>query len=108
MSTVSRLEKLEAMLSSQPDDQLLRYMLAMEQDKHGRSEDSLAHMRRLMSDPVPYVPAFLMAGQSLARSGRVEEARVCYSAGIQQAKQQGNAHAEGEMGQFLLALDQPV
>lgn len=108
MSTVSRLEKLEAMLSSQPDDQLLRYMLAMEQDKHGRSEDSLAHMRRLMADPVPYVPAFLMAGQSLARSGRIEEARGCYSAGIQQAKQQGNAHAEGEMGQFLLALDQPV
>ncbi len=86
----SRREKLEAMLADDPNDQTLRYMLAMELEKesdHGRSLDLL---QRLMDDESPYVPAFLMAGQQLAR--------------IQQAQQQGDDHAAGEMGQFLAEL----
>ncbi len=92
------------MLADDPNDQTLRYMLAMELEKesdHGRSLDLL---QRLMDDESPYVPAFLMAGQQLARLQRTDEAANVYRSGIQQAQQQGDDHAAGEMGQFLAEL----
>ncbi len=104
MTAKSRREKLEAMLVSDPSDQMLRYMLAMELDKEGQSDRSLEYMRGLMSDTSPYVPAFLMAGQQLTRLGQIDDARSCYRAGIQQARSQGNDHAAGEMAQFLSDL----
>lgn len=100
----SRREKLEVMLQSSPDDQMLKYMLAMEFDKEGNSEKSLELFGSLMNTATPYVPAFLMAGQLLTRIGRVEEARKTFSAGIQQAQQQDNSHAAGEMAGFLAGL----
>lgn len=101
----SRREKLEVMLQSSPDDQMLRYMLAMEFDKEGNSELSLQLFDGLMTATTPYVPAFLMAGQLLTRIGKVEDARKTFSAGIQQAQQQNNSHAAGEMAGFLAGLN---
>lgn len=100
----SRREKLEVMLQSSPDDQMLRYMLAMEYDKEGNSDRSLELFDGLMTATTPYVPAFLMAGQLLTRIGRVEDAKKTFSAGIQQAQQQNNSHAAGEMSGFLAGL----
>ena len=97
----SRREKLEAMLQGSPDDQLLRYMLAMELDKEGQSEPALEQFRILMNAVTPYVPAFLMAGQLLTRLDRITEAKTVYTDGIANANQQGNSHASGEMGGFL-------
>ena len=104
MSLPSRRSKLEAMLATAPGDQLLRYMLAMELDKNSENERSLELFDSLMSDSTPYVPAFLMAGQQLARIGRTAEARDVYATGIREAHAQGNAHAEGEMTGFLDSL----
>ncbi len=101
---VSRKEKLQAMLDMDPADQTCRYMLAMELDKCGDSQGCVAHFQHLMQDAVPYVPAFLMAGQLLTRLGQNEEAKACFQQGIQQAKAQGNDHAAGEMTQFLNEL----
>jgi predicted RNA polymerase sigma factor len=104
MNMASRREKLEVMLQSSPEDQMLRYMLAMEFDKEGSSERSLELFETLMTATTPYVPAFLMAGQLLAKIGRVEDAKKTFSTGIQQAQQQNNSHAAGEMAGFLAAL----
>lgn len=98
--SVSRREKIQAMLEASPEDQTLRYMLAMECDKAGDHEDSLRFFRELMEHSSPYVPAFLMAGQLLARIDRIAEAKATYAAGIQEAQKQGNDHAAGEMAAF--------
>jgi len=100
----SRREKLEGMLLSAPDDQLLRYMLAMELDREGQSEQSLQHFQTLMSAATPYVPAFLMAGQMLTRLTRVAEARHVFQQGIRHAELQQNSHAAGEMAGFMATL----
>ena len=105
MTAINRRQKLEAMLAASPNDQMLRYMLAMEVDKESDHERSLELFRSLMNDAPPYVPAFLMAGQMLARLQRLEDARATYQAGISAAKQQKNDHAAGEMISFLQALD---
>ena len=101
---MSRREKIEAMLADEPADTFLRYSLAMELDKEGDHEASLARLDELTRDQPPYVPAYFMAAQQLARLERVNEARTYLRDGIEAARTQGNAHAAGEMSEFLASL----
>jgi hypothetical protein len=102
---MSRREKIEAMLVDDPGDTFLRYSLAMEMDKEGDHDASLARFAELTRDDPPYVPAFFMAGQQLVRIGRVGEAREILGNGIEAARRQNDAHALGEMSEFLASLD---
>lgn len=101
----NRRQKIELMLQAQPDDVFLRYALALEMDKTGEHEDALTIFKGLMEEPSPYVPAFFMAGQMLARLDRLDEARLILTDGIAQANAQGNLHAAGEMQGFLEMID---
>jgi tetratricopeptide (TPR) repeat protein len=101
---LSRREKIEAMLAEDPGDTFLRYSLAMELDKEGDHEASLARFAELARYEHPYVPAFFMAGQQLARLGRTDDARAVLRDGIEAARSQGDAHAAGEMSEFLASL----
>lgn len=92
------------MLAEEPLDQFLRYSLAMELDKEGQHAQSLDYFHGLTRDAEPYVPAYFMAAQQLARLNRAAEARTYLREGIEQARQQGNAHAAGEMSEFLASL----
>jgi hypothetical protein len=101
---MSRREKIEAMLADDPRDVFLRYSLAMELDKEGSHGASLARFAELIGDDPPYVPAFFMAGQQLARLGRLDEARGTIQRGIEAAAKQGDTHAASEMAEFLASL----
>lgn len=100
----SRRERIEAMLADDPQDAFLRYSLAMELDKEGQHDRSLGLLSELGRDASPYVPAFFMAGQQLTRLGRVDEARAVLRNGIEAARRSGDAHAAGEMSEFLASL----
>jgi len=100
----TRREKIEAMLVDEPNDTFLRYSLAMELDKQGEHEASLERLAELSQDNPPYVPAFFMSGQQLARLNRVSEARAILRDGIESARQQDDSHAAGEMSEFLASL----
>lgn len=106
MSAPSRREKIEAMLADEPGDRFLRYSLAMELDKEGKHDQSLQYLDGLSSEDPPYVPAFFMTGQQLARLNRIDEASAVLRDGIEQARAQGDAHAAGEMSEFLSSLVQ--
>jgi hypothetical protein len=101
---MSRREKIEAMLADDPADTFLRYSLAMELDKEGAHDASLARFAELANNDPPYVPAFFMAGQQLVRLGRLDEARAILQNGITAAQSQGDQHAAGEMSEFLASL----
>ncbi len=101
---MSRREQLEAMLADEPQDTFLRYALAMELENESELEMSVGMFQSLMEDSPPYVPAFFMLGQLFARVDRNEEARPVLKAGIEQARQQGDLHAAGEMSDFLASL----
>ena len=101
---MSRREKIEAMLADEPRDTFLRYSLAMELEKEGAHDASLAKFNELTRDEPPYVPAFFMAAQQLAKLDRINEARSYLRDGIEVARTQGNAHAAGEMSEFLASL----
>ncbi len=100
----TRREKIEAMLVDDPTDTFLRYSLAMELDKEGEHESSLEKFGELSADDPPYVPAFFMAAQQLARLERTDESRARLRDGIEQARTQGDSHAAGEMSEFLASL----
>ncbi len=104
MSTPSRRQRIEAMLADEPGDVFLRYSLAMELDKEDEHESSLARLGELTRETPPYVPAFFMAAQQLVRLNRIDEARTFLRNGIGSARAQGNAHAAGEMSEFLASL----
>jgi len=92
------------MLADDPGDTFLRYSLAMELDKEGDHDASLAKFAELTRDDPPYVPAFFMAGQQLARIGRADEARAILANGIEAARDQNDLHAAGEMSEFRASL----
>ncbi len=100
----SRKEKIEAMLADDPNDVFLRYSLAMELANEGELEDSVQRLRGLTQEDPPYVPAFFMAGQQLAKLSKVAEARSILREGIEEARRQGDVHAAGEMSEFLVTL----
>ena len=101
----ARLEKIEAMLASDPGDIFLRYSRAMEWAKLGRVEESLAGLRELAAEDPPYVPAFFMAAQQLAQHGDTRAAAEQLRAGIAAAEATGDSHAAGEMREFLSSLN---
>jgi hypothetical protein len=100
----TRREKIEAMLADDPGDAFLRYSLAMELDKEGEHDRSLAEFEGLTTAAVPYVPAFFMAAQQLSRLNRIAEARTKLRHGIEAARSAGDSHAAGEMSEFLASL----
>lgn len=98
-----RMTQIEELLADDPADPFLRYALAMEHVSAGDDVGGADHLLRLAADS-PYVPAFLQAGQVLNRLGRVAEASEVLNRGIAAARQQGDAHAEGEMAGLLATL----
>jgi tetratricopeptide (TPR) repeat protein len=100
----SRRDRIESMLADDPRDVFLRYSLAMELEKEGDNERSLEYLRGLISETPPYIAAFFRSGQQLASLGRINEARASLREGIEHARQQGDAHAAGEMSEFLASL----
>ena len=102
--TASRIDKIREMLKSDPQDTFLRYSLAMEQEKIGEFEESESGLRALSQDSPPYVPAFFMLAQHLSKRDRINDARTLLRDGIEEARKQGDAHAAGEMSEFLASL----
>jgi thioredoxin-like negative regulator of GroEL len=97
------MDQIEALLADDPADPFLRYGLAMEYVSVGDDATAADHLLRLTADST-YVPAFLQAGQVLNRLNRVSESAEVLRRGIAAARQQGDAHAEGEMAGLLATL----
>src|SRR3954471_9912374 len=105
---MTRREKIETMLAEDPADVFLRYSLAMELDKEGNHDVSLAKFAELASSKPPYVPAFFMSAQQLVRLDRIREALAILRDGIAAARVQDDLHAAGEMSEFLTSLGTAV
>ena len=107
MARTPRMAQIEAMLADDPDDAFLRYGLAMEHASAGDDAECAAVLRDLLARTAaqPYVPAFLMCAQALARLDRPEEACAVLRDGITAAARAGDTHAQGEMQGLLASLE---
>ena len=102
----TRREKLEQMLAADPHDKFLRYALAMELDKEGDNDRSLALLTELIEGEPPHVHDCCRAVQQHTRLGQGEKAHDVLRVGIEQARQPQDHHAAGEMSEFLASLGQ--
>jgi thioredoxin-like negative regulator of GroEL len=101
-----RLDQLLKMLAGEPQDTFLRYALAMEYRSLGEPVPAAENFLKLIGQHPPHVPSFFMYSQLLVETGEIEQARAILRDGIEQARAQGDAHAAGEMSQFLADLGQ--
>ena len=110
MPRTPRMEQIEELLKDDPTDAFLRYGLAMEHTSQGDDATAVTHFRELIAlDPAaPYIPAFLMCGQALARLGNEGEAAEVLRQGITAATKAGTPeamHARGEMEGLLATVE---
>jgi predicted Zn-dependent protease len=100
---MDRLAMLNEILAANPDDAFARYGLAMEYAKTDVNR-AMQEFQTLLSKHPDYTAGYFMAAQTLASSGRTEEAKSMLTKGIETAKRSGNSHAESEMQGMLADL----
>ncbi len=96
---------LTEILAQNPGDAFARYGLAMEYAGNGKVEAALEQFGTLLSRHPDYTPGYFMAAQTLAKAGRVQEAKERLAQGIASAERTGNQHARGEMQDMLDELE---
>ena len=97
------LEQLLA-LAGKSGKPLLWYGVAMEYRSLGRPDEAVATFRKVHELDPRYVAAYFMCAQVLAERGDTEQARAELKAGMAQAREAGDGHAEAEMRELLEAL----
>ena len=107
MAKTARMEQIESLLAIEPDDDFLRYGLAMEYVSAGDDVTAAQLLNDLVTsnEANPYVPAFLMGGQAYQRCGNDVKACDILKRGIVAATKAGNDHARGEMEGLLASIE---
>jgi tetratricopeptide (TPR) repeat protein len=95
---------LTEILSQNANDAFARYGLAMEYSNTGEIEKALEEFGKLLASNPDYTAGYFMAAQTLAKSGREDEAKKMLGDGIASAKRTGNGHALSEMEGMLAEL----
>jgi Flp pilus assembly protein TadD len=106
MAEKTRLQLIEQMLTEEPTDAELHYMLAMEHAGQGDDEGAVRCFRSLFAVAPDHVAAFHQAGRALNRLGRTDEARSVLQQGIAVARRKNDDHAAGEMAELLTHLSE--
>lgn len=100
----NRIAALENMLTQNPNDSRLRYMLANEFKNGGQLEEAVREFRAIIANDADYGPAYYHGGQTLEKLNRLDEARAMYAEGIEATRRSGDAHTRGELEAALSIL----
>ncbi len=98
---MSKREQLEKMLEASPDDEFLKYALAIACSSEGDEEEAVRRLATLNEETPDNVSAWFQRAQILARMGEPEDAAQVARGGIEAARRTGDDHAEAEMIGFL-------
>jgi predicted Zn-dependent protease len=101
---MDRIATLNEILTENPKDAFARYGLAMEYSKQGDFDRALAEFSILLEHHPDYTAGYFMAAQTLARAGRIDDAKKMLADGIVSARRTGNLHAQSEMEAMLAEL----
>ncbi|ANM28912.1 hypothetical protein ABI59_03765 [Acidobacteria bacterium Mor1] len=74
----------ERVLAVDPDNRLVLHMVAMSQSKLGRLDDTLRNTLKMVELYPDYTPSRVLAGQTLLRMERFDEAAELYRKGIEE------------------------
>jgi len=102
---MDKIAMLNEILAQNPTDAFARYGLAMEYASQGETDSALAEFDLLLTQHPNYTAGYFMAGQTLAKVGRGQEAKSRLTEGIASARRTGNQHAQNEMQAMLDELE---
>lgn len=96
-----RLEKLQQMLTREPNDTFLLYGIALEYKKLHDQQSALKFLNRVIDIDPGYCYAYHQKGLVFESLEDVESAKQAYRDGILAAQKKGDAHAQSEIEQAL-------
>ncbi|MGI9181353.1 MAG: tetratricopeptide repeat protein [Longimicrobiaceae bacterium] len=100
----SRIEALQRLAATRPDDPRARFGLALEYEKVGRWEEMVGELRRYLELADDEGNAYGRLGHALRELGREEEARAAYRHGIEAAQRHGHPTMAMEFEEVLEEL----
>lgn len=100
-----RLNQLNSLLDSSPNDPFLLYAIAKEHEGMGDVASAMASYANLYTHHPDYVGAYYHYAKLLEKQEKYEEALGIYSKGMQVAKKIGDQHAHGELANAKLNLE---
>jgi predicted Zn-dependent protease len=89
------------MLGNRPDDTRLRFGVALEYLKAGRTEDGVRELRRYLAEADDEGNGWGRLGAALVELGRDDEAMEAFQAGIRAAGRHGHPTMAEELRQTL-------
>jgi predicted Zn-dependent protease len=105
MSTSDKMSGLREILALDAKNSFARYGVAMELAKQGDVDGALGEFTTLLANDPDYTAGYFMSAQTLANTGRREDAIARLKDGISCAARTGNRHALSEMQAMLDELD---
>jgi len=94
---MSRIEKLNEFLKTNPADSFLQHALALEYIKLGDDEKAKGLFEELLNREPGYIGSYYHLAKLLERNDKTEEAIKVYEKGMEEAKKAGDNHALGEL-----------
>ncbi len=94
---MSRIEKLNEFLKTNPTDSFLQHALALEYIKLGDDEKARGLFEALLNREPGYIGSYYHLAKLLERNDKTEEAIKVYERGMEEAKKAGDNHALGEL-----------
>jgi len=94
---MSRIEKLNEFLKTNPTDSFLQHALALEYIKLGDDEKARGLFEALLNREPGYIGSYYHLAKLLERNDKTEEAIKVYEKGMEEAKKAGDNHALGEL-----------
>lgn len=105
---MDKIAGLKEILALDPKNSFARYGIAMELVGRGDTAGALQEFDTLLANDPEYTAGYFMAAQTLAATGRVQDAIARLKDGIGCAARNGNSHALNEMQGMLTELSQQV
>ena len=93
----SRIDKIRAMLETQPADSFLQHALALEHIKLGNEEEARRLFEEILNREPGYIGSYYHLAKLLERTGQTEAAIQVYEKGMEAAKKAEDQHALNEL-----------
>ncbi|MBK6826150.1 MAG: tetratricopeptide repeat protein [Chitinophagaceae bacterium] len=93
----SRIDKIRAMLVSQPADCFLQHALALEYIKLGNEEEARRLFEEILNREPGYIGSYYHLAKLLERTGQTDAAIQVYEKGMEESKKAGDQHALSEL-----------
>jgi tetratricopeptide (TPR) repeat protein len=103
MST--RLEQLQQMLAQEPDDEFLRYAIAIEYVSVSNFEKAIDCFKNILQTNSEYLAAYYQLGKCYEEVKQFDAAKNIYTKGIDIAQKQSKTKTLNELKEALLLLE---